>query len=239
MICPFSQMKLPRAILFDHDGVLVASEPLHWAAWAELCRELGLTYDDALIRSMVGKTAPEIITTVLNKHRPGWSPAELDPHALARRKNDFYLASAATGLRAYPGVLEGLQWLRSAGVRAAVVSNAKKRELEAALVQLGLMPWFDLVLSRDDIQPPKPDPAPYLFGAASLGVDVEDAIAVEDSPPGLEAALMARIPTAAVMTNFPREVLEAPVPGRPDLRPVWVGASMVEFFAWLRGMERS
>jgi HAD superfamily hydrolase (TIGR01509 family) len=226
-------MKSPRAILFDHDGVLVASEPLHWEAWRRLLQEIHLPYEEGEIRASVGKTAPRILTEILDRHRPGWDPTEFDVNALALKKNDFYLKIAQTELRTYPGVPQGLKKLRERGMALAVVSNAKRRELESALKLLGIFPYFNLVVSRDDISPPKPDPTPYLFAAASLGFEPADCIAVEDSPPGLEAALMAKIPTAAVLTNFPRQAVEQPVPGRPDLKPVWVGASLETFFDWI------
>jgi HAD superfamily hydrolase (TIGR01509 family) len=226
-------MNLPRAILFDHDGVLVASEPLHWEAWRRLLAELKIPYEEAEIRAAVGKTAPRILTEILDRHHPGWDTAQFDIHALALRKNDFYLKIAQTELRTYPGVAEGLRKARERGIALAVVSNAKRRELESALRLLGIFDYFQLVVSRDDVNPPKPDPMPYLFAAASLGFEPHECMAVEDSPPGLEAALMAKIPTAALLTNFPRMAVEQPVPGRPDLRPTWIGESLETFFEWI------
>lgn len=236
MLC---QMKLPRAILFDHDGVLVASEPLHWEAWHRMLSELGISQDLTLIRSMVGKTAPEILRAQLDRFVPGWTRGQFDVDALCRRKNDFYLEAATERLQAYPGVGDLLRWLRSKGVKTGVVSNAKRRELVTALERLELMPLFDAVISRDEIQPPKPDPAPYLFGASAVGAEPADCLAVEDSPPGLEAALRAGIPTAAVLTNFARDQVEAPVPGRPDLRPIWIGPSLLDLHHWLQSLTSS
>ncbi len=225
---------MPRALLFDHDGVLVTSEPLHRAAWEELFKELGLPYNEAELRQMVGKTAPETLASVLDRYRPGWDPKDYDLDELALRKNDFYLEFSKTRLVPYPGVREGLEWLKEQGIPAAVVSNAKRRELEATLTQLGLIDFFEALVSRDEAKVPKPDPTPYLMGAAILGFDPKDCLAVEDSPPGLEAALVAKVPAAAVMTNFPREVLEKPVPGREDLKPIWIGASLAELFGLMR-----
>jgi HAD superfamily hydrolase (TIGR01509 family) len=228
-------MKLPRAILFDNDGVLIASEPLHWNAWEHLLSELGLPYNNSEMRGFVGKTAPEIILALLNKYSPGWDRARHDLVALAQRKNDIYLKLAQSQLAAYPGVEDGLRWLRSRGVRTAVVTNAKRRELEAALRITGLGELIDVHISRDDVTAPKPDPAPFLHAAAYLGAQPHECIAVEDSPTGLESALMGKIPAAAVMTNFPASALQTPVPGRTNLMPIWVGRDPADFFAWLRG----
>lgn len=224
----------PQAILFDNDGVLIASERLHWQAWENLLGQMGIPYHASEIQPLVGRTSPEIMTQLLDRHHPGWDPKDYPIHELAQQKNDIYLHYARTALQPYPGVKEGLAWLRTQGIKIAVVSNAKRRELLEAHRFLELDQWVDLYVSRDDVTAFKPDPLPYLFAAASLGIDPANCIAVEDSPPGLEAALMARIPTAAVLTNFTRSELEQPVPGRPDLRPIWIGKSIEALMQWIR-----
>ena len=224
-----------RAVLFDHDGTLVESEPLQAIAWRKLFEELGipLTATQTLSAS-VGKPAPVILERLLNESRPNWRTEGLDVHALAHRKNDLYLEIADQDLQPYPGVRELLQWLKSQKVACAVVSNAKRRELLKGLELCGIRESFDLILSRDDVSAPKPDPAPYLTAAATLGFSPEECLAVEDSPTGLESALMGRIPAAAVMTHFSHSVLATPVLGRPDLRPVWIGPSIEKLFEALK-----
>lgn len=234
MITPLLKPKLPRAILFDNDGVLVASEPIHVSAWKNLLAELGIPQDSQMIESMIGKTAPEILTQVLDRYRPDWDPGRYDIHELAARKNQFYLSIAQKQIQSYPGVAEGLRWLRSKKIKTAVVSNARKNELHKILAHLGLREWLDEVISRDDVGQFKPDPTPYLFAAGSLDVEPENCFALEDSPTGLEAALRAKIPSGAVLTTFPQTSLQAPVPGRPDLKPMWIGPSITEFFEWLK-----
>ena len=229
--------RLPRAVLFDYDGVLVASEIIHFAAWKQLLGELNLPYDTQLIQSKAGKTAPTILTEFLNLYRPGWDPKEYDVVKLAQTKGNYYLPIAQTSLQAYPGVYEGLEWLRSKNILMAVVSNARRRELTETLHQLKLFAYFNEVFSREDVANPKPDPGAYLTAAASLGVKPKECIVVEDSPTGLEAALLGKIPAAAVTTNFSRTDLEQPIPGRPDLKPSWIGESIEEFFQLLKTLE--
>jgi HAD superfamily hydrolase (TIGR01509 family) len=233
-------MKLPRAILFDNDGVLVSSEPRHRAAWGRLLGDLGLPYFEEELAAMAGRTAPKILAHLLDKYNPGWKPAQFDLDALVLRKNDYYLESLRTqGLPAYPGVPETLTWLRQNGVRTAVVSNARNRELSFALKSSGLVGHFDLIMSRDEAPKPKPDPAGYLFAATHLQALPEEALVVEDSPPGIEAGLMGGIPSAAILSSFSREIMSQPVPGRPDLKPVVILESMQAFFGWLQGLPRS
>lgn len=224
----------PKAVLFDFDGVLVASEPIHFLAWKQLLEELGLPYNPSFIQKHVGKTAPIILAATLDHYRPGWNPEELDVVALAGRKSDYFLPIAQTQLQTYPGVQEGLTWLKAEGIAAAVVSNARRKELENSLKRLGLFDFFEVVYSRDDLPRPKPDPDSYLTAAAALGLEAEECIVLEDSPPGLEAALLGKIPAAAVTTSFTENLLRTPIPGRPDLKPVWIGPSIEAFFQWLQ-----
>jgi HAD superfamily hydrolase (TIGR01509 family) len=224
----------PRGLLFDHDGVLVASEPLQAIAWSKLLAELGLPFRAEDFQARVGKTAPEILRELFAIYRPDapLSPDQIEP--LCTRKNDHYLASVSEGLRAYPGVREGLAFLEERRIPMAVVSNARKRELRAGLEALGLADFFQTILSRDETRIPKPDPTPYLMGAAELGLAPEECLAVEDSPSGIEAALRAGVPAAALLTSFPSEVMATPVPGRPDLRPWRIFRSIEDLFCELR-----
>jgi HAD superfamily hydrolase (TIGR01509 family) len=231
---PEKKIHFPRAVLFDYDGVLVASEPIHLSAWKQVLVEIGLPPDIEFVQRNIGKTAPYIMKELLDHYRPGWSHNEFDVESLARRKNVHYLATAQRELQAYPSAHQGVRWLREKGVRTAIVSNAKRSELHQTLNQLGLFDLFDQIVSRDDVGIAKPDPTPYLFAAACLNAEPHECIAVEDSPTGLESALMGKIPSAGILTNFSKSALEAPVPGRPDLKPIWIGPSLEDFFNWLR-----
>ncbi len=226
----------PKAILFDHDGVLVTSEQLHFLAWQKLLRDMRLPWNEIRFEGLVGRTAPQILHTLLDQFRPGWSPAEYDLDALALKKNDYYLASAKTQLALYPGVRDGLNWAKNENIPCAIVSNARRRELTASTTLLNIGEFFPVILSRDDVPRPKPDPGPFEYAAASLGFKPSECVAIDDSPTGLEGALLAGCLTVSITTNYPRDHLEFPVPGRPDLRPVEIFETMDEFFAWLKAL---
>lgn len=200
-------------------------------------REQDLPYDEALIRGAVGKTAPEIMTLILERYRGPEGATADEIKKLVQRKNELYLEEAKHGLQPYPGVMGGLRWLKSQRIRTAVVSNARRKELHEILNTLGISPLVDIIISREDVPAFKPDPTPYLTAAALLELDTDQCLAVEDSPPGIESALLAKIPAAAVLTNFPETVMASPVPGRPDLKPAWIVQSMMEFFERLKNLS--
>ena len=230
-----SQISLPRAILFDHDGTLVASEPLHWAAWGSLLVELEIPYVEADLQKMVGMTAPEIMTVLLDRYKPGWVAPDYDVHQLAQRKNDHYLKHAELKPRHLAFARFEIEFCHSKGIKIAVVSNAKGRELKAALGWLGILDEFDLIISRDEARAPKPDPARATqWPQALLELGIHECLAVEDSPTGIEASLLAQIPSAAVLTNFKREDMEHPV--QQAVKPIWISDSIEALFRDLQAI---
>jgi len=231
------RVKRPKGILFDNDGVLISSEGLHHSAWCELLHQMKLPFEKIKWEGLVGFTSVHILEQLLNQFVPGWSKDEYDLEALALKKNDLYLEIAKTDLAPYPGVREGLEWLKSQNIPCSVVSNAKRRELVYAMDSLNLGQYFTAIISRDDASFPKPHPAMYEMGALSLGLSPIDCLAIDDSPTGLESALLAGCQAASITTNYPKNHLITPIPGRPDHKTVWVGESTSQFFEWLKNLE--
>lgn len=229
----------PKACLYDLDGVLVDSEFAQFMAWTRLLEELALPVDRSVLRSMMGNASPDILRAVLNRFRPGWSAASYDIVALTGKKDLYYQQVVPSHLHCYDGVREGLQLQHSHGVKIGAVSNATRSSLQLALKTTGILPYFDLVLSRDDFPELKPSPAGYLMALKEMKVSALESMAVEDSPPGAAGALLAGIPTVAVLTGFSRDVLETPVEGRKDLRPTHVVGSMRDFFELFATFLRS
>jgi len=233
-----SQIIFPKAILFDYDGVIVASESLHWKAWGKLLHSLSIPYDESELESFCGKTAPEILKLLSAKTCPDWQLTDSEIDKLCLQKNDYYLEFCENELELYPGVNQGLEWLREQKVKVAIVSNARKRELLKTAEKLGITKHLDLIIGRDDSNASKPDPQAYLFAARALGTGIENCLAIEDSPTGLQSSLLAGIRSAAVLTNFTKEILKAPVEGKPELKPAWIGKSMTDFFIWLKSLKQ-
>jgi len=231
------RVKRPKGILFDNDGVLISSEELHYSAWSELLHQMKLPFEQIQWEGLVGFTSVHILEQLLNQFVPGWTKEQYDLEALALKKNDIYLKIAETHLAPYPGVREGLEWLKSEGIPCSVVSNAKRRELVYAMDALDLRKYCQGIISRDDAAYPKPHPAMYELGAISLSLSPGECLAVDDSSTGLESALLAGCLAATVTTNYPESYLQSPIPGRSDLKPVWTGASISQFFTWLKTLE--
>ncbi len=183
---------------------------------------------------MVGKPAPDILRSMFKKQKPELPHTDEELLALATKKNGFYLDLMPTQLKIYDGVNECLDWAKTNSIKLCVVSNARRRELRAALESLKIDHFFDEILSREELAKPKPDPMAYLTGAAVLQVNPSECYAIEDSPTGLESALLGGVPCIGLETNFSFDQLNSPIPGKSHLKPNAIYKNFRDFFESLR-----
>jgi HAD superfamily hydrolase (TIGR01509 family) len=173
----------PLAVVFDNDGLLLDTEPCWTAAEEALFRAHGRAFDLAAKHELIG-TSPQTSAPIHERllARPGQGRELSDElYALA-------LAEIGDWASPRPGATDLVARLRYAGLPLAVASNSPRSHLLAGLRLVGLQDHFDVALGVDDVSNPKPAPDLYLVACAGLGVDPGDAIALEDSPPGVAAA---------------------------------------------------
>jgi HAD superfamily hydrolase (TIGR01509 family) len=177
-------MRLPAAVLFDMDGLLVDTEPIWTVAEVELARQLGGEFTPDLKAAIVGTRLEVAVPTILD-----WYGGMTDDATVARTMSwllDRMVELFAEPPPVLPGVAEFLGSLASAGVRTALVSSSYRVLVDAVLAH-GIGP-FELTLSGDEVTHGKPHPEPYLTAAARLGVDPRDCVVLEDSPAGVASA---------------------------------------------------
>ena len=176
----------PRcAVLWDMDGTLALSEPLHMRTLIAALARHGVQAGDELHPLMFGLTGREVHRICCERFG-----IDADFDAWSAYRAARYVAEAPQ-LAPRPGALEVWRAARAAGLRQAIVSNAGRMLLEANLNALGLQTPELVSVSANDVRHGKPDPEPYLRAAYLLGVAPHDACAVEDSPAGAQAALAA------------------------------------------------
>jgi sugar-phosphatase len=183
------------AVLFDLDGVLVESRLATervWLSWASR-HEISAA---ELRSAMHGVRSADVVRTL----RP-----DLDAAAEANEIERLQ-AEDVEGLAAIPGAVHALSALRAD--RVAVVTSGTRPLALARLGAVGIAPP-PVIVFAGDVERGKPDPEGYLAAAARLGVEPAEALVVEDSPPGIEAAKAAGMASVAVTSTHAREELGA------------------------------
>ena len=191
-----------QAILFDFDGVLVDSEPVHCDCWREVLAPLGVPVTwEVYAAHCVGAVDSSMVKVFAKLADPPADPARLwEQYAL---KKQLFRERMAANPPFVEGVLEFVREL-SAEYRLGVVSSSSHAEIEPYLEASGIRPYLDTVVGGDDVKRHKPAPDPYVLAGERLGI--QRALAVEDSPPGIESARAAGF--AAVEIADPARMIE-------------------------------
>jgi HAD superfamily hydrolase (TIGR01509 family) len=209
-----------QAIIFDMDGVLIDSEPLHHAAMNAVLAPLHHRVDDAEYRIYIGASAAYTWEQIAAAHRLPDPPA-----AYMARYDEAVCAVVAEQGVPMPGLLPLLADLRAAGVPLAVASSSPARWVEVTLGCIGVRDYFAVVVSGEQVAHSKPAPDIFLRAASLLGVTPSGCLVIEDSARGLEAA------RAAGMFAVALQVEPLP-PGTPLPAADLLVASLPEFHAW-------
>ena len=182
--------------LFDLDGVLVHSMPIHTRAWKEYLGSLGISVE-GLDARMHGKRNAELVRDLIASDL---SETEIFAHGARKEQlwRDLILREGVEGYR-IAGVSAFLEKHRA--IRKAVASNAEPQNIDFVLDQFGLREHFSIAVSGMDVSRPKPFPDIYLEAARRLNATPEQAIVFEDSPTGLQAALAAGMRVVGIETT--------------------------------------
>jgi HAD superfamily hydrolase (TIGR01509 family) len=183
------------ALIFDLDGVIVHSTPIHNEAWRRYLGLHGLHIDGIQAR-MLGKHNDEIVRDFFGS---GVSREELRQHGSAKERLYRDLMKPCLERHLVQGVVPFLE--RFAGTPMAVASNAEAANIEFVLERARLRGWFRQVIDGSQVERPKPDPEIYLRAASLLGVEPSRCVVFEDSPVGVAAAKSAGARVVGVRTT--------------------------------------
>lgn len=188
-----------RAVLFDHDGTLVNSEPFHYRMWAQVLRRYGFTLTEQQYKARyAGVPTPTNAIDLVQRLGIDDSPEQLAEAKNAATRE--YLDRQAFPLM--PGVEEAIVCFHSAGLKLAVVTGASANGVQTTLRANKFNRYFSAVVSGDDVRASKPAPDCYLLALQRLGVSSGECLAIEDTQHGLEAASKAGIDCVALPTEM-------------------------------------
>ncbi len=198
-----------QAIVFDFDGVLVDSEPLHHGALQEVLAPHGIDIDfDRFRRDYSGIDDQTFFPRIWKE----WNLPEsgFDPVALRTGKSAALKRRIAAGVQSFPGVLDLVQTLAEQ-IPLAICSGSRRDEilgLLSNLPQRNVAEKFQTIVSRDDVIQSKPDPAGYEMAAKRLGISPRQCLAIEDTNTGIAAARQAGLCVLAVANTQPLDRLQ-------------------------------
>jgi HAD superfamily hydrolase (TIGR01509 family) len=196
-------MKLPIpagdfcAYLFDCDGTVADSMPLHYIAWTKALTEWNCPFDETLFYAWGGKPPVEIIAT-LNQMHSLHMPIE----AVAERKENLYYELLPT-LKPVPEVLEHID-AKQGQIPFAVVSGSTRQSVVNTLTAVHLLDRFDILVGAEDYERSKPAPDAFLVAATGLGIAPQDCLVFEDTAMGIQAATAADMASVRVPSPLER-----------------------------------
>jgi beta-phosphoglucomutase len=191
-----------EACIFDFDGVIIDSEPLHAEAKRVTLDRFQVNYPLQLLEDFKGRTDADFFNYVAEKLAQGATTAEeLD----AAKRLIYSLLFEKVSL--VSGVLIFLPAARKSFDKLGLVTSAHRRDFALADRRYQISKWFDVIVTSEDTFRHKPDPEPYLKMMAALHVTGRDALVIEDSPNGIQSARSARCRVAALTTTFEAQEL--------------------------------
>jgi HAD superfamily hydrolase (TIGR01509 family) len=195
------KLKLPdgpfKAYLFDCDGTIVDSMPLHYVAWKRVLGEWNCEFSEELFYAWGGMPVAEIVAT-LNERNGLTMPVE----EVQRRKEALYF-DILPELRAVPEVMEHIEFSHG-HIPFAVVSGSTRDSVTRSLTALGVLDKFETLVCAGDYTKSKPDPEPFLIAAKRLGVAPEDCLVFEDTEMGIQSATAAGMASVKILQPWER-----------------------------------
>lgn len=174
-----------KAVLFDMDGVIIDSEPIHYKLEREFFGELGIRVGDLEHSSYVGATSRYMWSKIIQKHNLDYPLEELIEK---ERKNYIDYLTSQENVEPMRGVIKFIKELYGNGIKLALASSASRKTIEIVLDKFKLYRYIQTTISGDDIDNGKPAPDIFLYAAGMLGVRAYECLVIEDSKNGVQAA---------------------------------------------------
>ena len=210
-----------KAVIFDLDGVVADSHPVHLKAWKQFFASIRVSIPDADLDYILdGRKREDILRHYLGE----LTAAQVEEYG--RCKEEFFREEAAQ-VGPIRGVAEFLARLRDTGVASAVASSGARARVQFLLQKLGLRSYFSAVVTSEDVRFSKPDPAIFALAAAKMQCDGRELVVVEDAVAGVQAAKAAGMKCVGVAGNGRRDALRQA--GADDVIPDFLNVDVARF----------
>ncbi|CAK9172641.1 unnamed protein product [Ilex paraguariensis] len=203
--CSLSGLAPLEAVLFDVDGTLCDSDPLHYYAFREMLQEIGFNggvpiTEDFFVQHIAGNHNEDIASFLFPDDHPRGVKFLEDKEAMYRRL-------AKEQVQPINGLYKLMKWIEDRGLKRAAVTNAPRLNAELMISLLGLSDFFEAVILGSDCARAKPFPDPYLKALEVLNVSKDHTVVFEDSVSGIKAGVAAGLPVVGLTTRNPDHLL--------------------------------
>jgi HAD superfamily hydrolase (TIGR01509 family) len=171
-----------RGLIFDCDGTLVDSMPLHYQAWVEVLSRHGLELTEARFYEWAGTPIDVIIDRLATE-----KGLEIDAKAVGAERDAYFHSLPASELGPVDAVVDIARRFRGE-LPMAVATGSTTASASTSLRTIGILDWFDVLISSDDVSRPKPAPDIFLIAAQRICVPPGECVVFEDGEAGLQAA---------------------------------------------------
>jgi HAD superfamily hydrolase (TIGR01509 family) len=185
---------LPRAVIFDMDGLMLDTEPLGARAWAHAARSSGIAFDADVAPRLIGRTFTDCRALIHEHHGGGDYPVDT---LMAGWHAAYDALVDQEGLALKPGLTELLDWLEARAIPRGVATSTRRARARSKLETTGLWLRFGALVGGDEVERGKPAPDIFLAAAQRLATPAQACLVLEDSVAGMQAAVAAGI--AAIM----------------------------------------
>jgi beta-phosphoglucomutase family hydrolase len=175
-----------KAVIFDMDGVIVDSEPMHIEAEKQTLLKYGVKITTAELRTYTGTTAEFEFNDLIRKYK-----LNTTANTLFNEKEDILFRLLEERTEPTKGVIDLIKNLKQHGFKLGIATSGHRKLARYYLDKLGIEPLFDTVVCAEDIARSKPDPEIFLKAAQRLGAEPTECIVIEDAKLGIEAATRA------------------------------------------------
>lgn len=194
-----------KAIIFDMDGVIVDSEPIHEKAESEICRKFGMEVPKSEWDGFRGKKLEDIFFYASQKYGIGNEPIE----KMIEQKIELYLLYALQDMQAVSGIYEFLEKLKNSSEYVyALTTSGRKIQQEKILKKFNLADFFPIMVTAEDVKKGKPNPDPYIATVKKLGKQPSECLVIEDSDNGIISAKAAGCRVCGIATTFSKDHLK-------------------------------
>jgi len=188
-----------RAALFDMDGVITDTMPLHYESWKRAFEPYGVNVYKMDVYLREGMTTAMMGREIARDKGKELSEEELQK--VVEEKTRIFNVLVREHAKAYEGVMETLRMLRNNGLKLALVTGSKRESVDAVLKKVGLERAFDVIVGAEDVTEGKPSPEPYLAAMKKLKTPALDCVVVENSPLGIMSAKAAKAGYVIALTT--------------------------------------